>query len=82
MNSTSARTMTIPANTFAEGTTIAFVKLGTGDVTIAGSGITMYSSTSDGTGKTGNRLIKGRYGTASAVCFSGNLWVLTGSLED
>lgn len=71
-------TITIPLNavvSFPVGSEIAFIRKGTGAVTIAGSvGVTVSSADS-------KYKIKGQYGTAAVLKVAENEWVLAGSLE-
>jgi hypothetical protein len=77
MNSGSNYTLTIPANgsvAYPVGTTLTFVRLGSGTLTIAITSDTLSS-------KDGNKKIAGQYGSATAIKTASTTWVLIGSLE-
>ena len=77
MNSGSNYTLTIPANSsvaYPVGTTLTFVRLGSGTVTIAITSDTLSS-------KDGNKKIAGQYASATAIKTTSTTWVLIGSLE-
>ncbi|MBO59911.1 MAG: hypothetical protein CL440_06875 [Acidimicrobiaceae bacterium] len=77
MNSGSNYTLTIPANSsvaYPVGTTLTFVRLGSGTVTIAITSDTLSS-------KDGNKKIAGQYASATAIKTASTTWVLIGSLE-
>tara|TARA_B100000131_G_scaffold155252_1_gene150722 strand:- start:3155 stop:4153 length:999 start_codon:yes stop_codon:yes gene_type:complete len=77
MNSGSNYTLTIPANgsvAYPVGTTLTFVRLGSGTLTIAINSDTLSS-------KDGNKKIAGQYGSATAIKTASTTWVLIGSLE-
>lgn len=71
------RTFTIPANSsvaYAVGTTLSFVNLSAGNVTIAITTDTMYLA---GTGTTGSRTLA-QYGTATALKVASTTWIISG----
>lgn len=77
MNSGSNYTLTIPANgsvAYPIGTTLTFVRLGSGTLTIAITSDTLSS-------KDGNKKIAGQYASATAIKTASTTWVLIGSLE-
>jgi len=77
MNSSSNYTLTIPANgsvAYPVGTTLTFVRLGSGTLTIAITSDTLSS-------KDGNKKVAGQYASATAIKTASTTWVLIGSLE-
>jgi hypothetical protein len=77
MNSGSANTLTIPANSavpFVQGTTVEVVQYGAGTTSIApASGVTLHSPD-------GQRDISTQFGTAALVKVDTNTWLLEGRL--
>lgn len=76
MNSATALTLTIPTNAavaFPTGTVIDIAQLGTGQVTVAGAGVTIRA--------TPGPKISAQYGSARLLKVSTDTWLLTGSLS-
>ncbi len=74
----SAKTITIPANgsvAYPIGTTLTFVNIGAGTMTIAITTDTLYQG---GTGTTGSRSLQ-QYGIATAVKLTSTTWVISGT---
>ena len=77
MNSSSNYTFTIPANSAVSwpvGTTVTFVRLGVGELTIAITSDTLAS-------KDSAVKVAGQYASATAIKTASTTWVLIGSLE-
>ena len=66
-------TVTVPTSTFSVGDQINLLQLGTGQVVISPTGITLYSS---GT----KRKLFGQYSLATLVCIATDTWVLVGNI--
>ena len=77
LNRTSAQTITVPANgtvAFPIGTRITMVRQGTGTPTISpDTGVTLWSASS-------NVDISPRYGVATLIKLTNNIWILFGDL--
>lgn len=75
-NNASAVTLTIPTNSsvaFPTGTRIDLIQLGAGQVTVGGSGVTIYS-------KGSAKKITGQYSAATLIKTATDTWVLVGDI--
>ena len=74
INSSSATTLTIPSDTvnFSVGTQITIIQLGTGQITIAGSGFTPVA--------TPGLKFRTRYSSATVIKLGSNSWIALGDL--
>ena len=73
MDSSSSRTFTVPSGVFSAGDVVYLARLGSGSVSVSGSGVTVNG--------TPGLNFRARYSTAAVICLSSSTFLLVGDLS-